>query len=202
MPLKSVLAALARDLDQLGVRWALVGGLAVSIRSEPRLTRDVDVCVGVAGDREAEVLVKDLRTLGYEVLMILEQEAVHRLATVRLLPPGGDLQGAVVDLLFASSGIEDEVASRAERLPFPGHLRPPVASLGHLIAMKLLARDDRNRPQDHDDLRALVREAGPEDLAVAREAVDLIMARGFNRGRDLPAALESWLARDSEQDPR
>lgn len=39
-------------------------------------------------------------------------DAVERLATVRMTATGG----VVVDLLFASSGIEPEVATRAERL--------------------------------------------------------------------------------------
>lgn len=31
------------DLEDLGVRWALIGGLAVSAGAEPRTTRDIDV---------------------------------------------------------------------------------------------------------------------------------------------------------------
>jgi hypothetical protein len=64
-----------------------------------------------------------------------------------------------------------------------------VVTTGHLIALKLLARDDVTRPQDLGDLRALMAVAGPEDLAVAHQAVGLIEARGFNRERDLTKAL-------------
>ena len=42
------------DLDRLGLKWALIGGLAVAVRAEPRFTRDVDLAVTVADDREAE----------------------------------------------------------------------------------------------------------------------------------------------------
>lgn len=69
----------------------------------------------------------------------------------------------------------------------------PVASTGHLIALKLLARDDDTRPQDHADLRALAAGATAEDVAAARTAVDLITERGFDRGRDLPALLDALL---------
>jgi len=34
--------------------------LAVSVRTEPRLTRDADLAVLVADDRDAEALVRDL----------------------------------------------------------------------------------------------------------------------------------------------
>jgi predicted nucleotidyltransferase len=37
------LAAIARELSERGRRFALVGGLAVSVRSEVRFTRDVDI---------------------------------------------------------------------------------------------------------------------------------------------------------------
>jgi hypothetical protein len=56
--------------------------------------------------------------------------------------------------------------------------------------MKLLARDDRNRPADADDLRALREVASESDWLVAREAVALIGERGFSRRRDLVSALE------------
>jgi hypothetical protein len=64
-----------------------------------------------------------------------------------------------------------------------------VATVGHLIALKLLARDDERRPQDLADLLALRAVAGVDDLATALEAVRLIEERGYHRGRDLQRAL-------------
>ncbi len=66
----------------------------------------------------------------------------------------------------------------------------PVARCGDLIAMKLLARDDRNRPADYDDLLALVRVANEQDLSHASATLKLITDRGYNRGRDLEPSLE------------
>jgi len=85
--LETALRRLALDLDALGRSWALVGGLAVSARTEPRFTRDVDVAVAVADDAAAEDLIRALRDRGYRPGMMLEQEAKHRLAMVRLEPP-------------------------------------------------------------------------------------------------------------------
>ena len=45
------------DLHHAGASFAIVGGLAVGIRTEPRFTRDADMAVSVAGDQEAEALV-------------------------------------------------------------------------------------------------------------------------------------------------
>jgi predicted nucleotidyltransferase len=178
------------DLDGQGSAWALVGGLAVSARTEPRTTRDVDVAVTVPDDAAAEALIWNLTRAGYTAAGAVEQTDTQRLATVRLHPPSSHASGVIVDLLFASSGIESEVVARATRLEIVAGLELPVASIGDLIALKVLSRDDDRRPQDAMDLRALCRAASDADIAVAREALDLITARGSHRGRDLDALLE------------
>jgi hypothetical protein len=63
--LESALRQLISDLRRDGVSFALVGGLAVSVRTEPRLTRDADVAVSVADDTEAEAVVYRLVERGY-----------------------------------------------------------------------------------------------------------------------------------------
>lgn len=172
-------------LTTSGRGWALVGGLAVSCRAEPRFTRDVDLAVVAHHDRAAESLVRDLITLDYGVISIVEQEAAGRLATARLLPPDEPEGGVVVDLLFASSGIEQEIVELAEPIEvFPGVVAP-VARTGHLIALKLLSRDDIRRPQDASDLRALLEISGDDDLLLAKVAVAVIGDRGYHRGRSL-----------------
>ena len=167
----------------------MVGGLAVSARTEPRFTRDIDLALAVADDADAEALVRTLVASGYRVAASLEQEAVSRLATVRLEAPGEGPSGVVVDLLFASSGVESEVVRAADVLEvFPG-LPLRVARGGHLLALKVLSNSP-TRPQDPVDIAALLREATAADLQEAKHVADLIMARGYNRGRDLPALLD------------
>lgn len=192
--LEAALRRAARDLDDLGRRWALVGALAVSARAEPRFTRDIDLVVAVSSDDDAERLVRDLQARGYLVQAIVEQEATRRLATARLTPPDEDETSVVLDALFASSGIESEIASESETLEVLPDLQIPVATTGHLIALKILARDDRTRPQDRVDLVALVTAATPADVEQARRAIALIAGRGFHRGKDLAADLEQFLA--------
>ncbi len=187
--LESVLRRAVANLVDAGARIALVGGLAVSVRTEPRFTRDADLVVAVADDREAEHLVRQLQSDGYGVTALIEQEALRRLATVRLKPPhSADV--SVIDLLFASSGIEAEIVADAEPIELLPSLTVPVARVGHLIALKVLARDDLERPQDLIDLRALLKDAAPADLELARHAITLITSRGYHRERDLARALD------------
>ena len=187
---QSALGRVCADLKRLERGHALVGGLAVSVRTEPRFTRDADVAVSVTDDSQAEALVRELQVLGYGVATIVEQEATHRLATVRLIPPGERERGVVVDLLFASSGIEPEIVASAQIVEVMPGLSVPVARAGHLIALKILARDDERRPQDHSDLVALQARADEATWDLARGALRLVTERGFNRGRDLLSALD------------
>lgn len=163
-------------------------------RTEPRFTRDVDLVIAVSDDQGAEQAVHSLQRRGYHVRPLVEQDAAGRLATARLVPPGEREAGVVLDVLFASSGIEPEIAAVAEVLEILPGLRVPVASVGHLLALKLLSRDDRTRPQDRVDLVALLRVATPAELEEARHSVALIHARGFQRGRDLSRDLEQLVA--------
>ena len=192
--LELALRRVAHLLSDAGVPFALVGGLAVSVRVEPRFTRDADLAVGVASDAEAEAVIARLVAAGCRVVATVEQIATGRLATVRLVV-GATADAPVVDLLFASSGIEAEVVNDAETLEILAGVRLPVATTAHLIAMKLLSRDDERRPQDLVDLRALVGQATAVDLARARESTDLITARGCHRGRNLADELERLVPR-------
>lgn len=186
---EAVLRRMVQDLRDLDRRFALVGGLAVSVRAEPRLTRDSDLAVLAADDRDAEALVRDLQARSWHVVAAIEHAVAGRLAAVRLALAGEDEGGAVVDLLFASSGIESEVVAAADAIEAVPGFVVPVASLGHLIALKVLARDDRTRPQDRVDLAALLTRADAAALNEARTALGLIARRGFARGRDLLAGL-------------
>jgi hypothetical protein len=186
-PVELALRRAVNDLDALKLRWALVGGLAVSVRSVPRFTRDLDFAIAVADDSEAEAVVRQLRGRGYQPAGVLEQEYVQRLSGVRLERSGSDV---IADLLFASSGIENEVVKSATRLEVLPRLLAPVATTGHLIALKALA----GRNQDLADLGSLIPAASAEDLDAAREAVRLIQARGFNREQEVAADLDKLIS--------
>lgn len=189
--LHSLLREMTGLLNARREAWALVGGLAVSIRTEPRFTRDIDLAIAVSDDTAAEALIHSLCGAGFQPLATVEQEVTHRLATARLLPAGGQPGGLMLDLLFASSGIESEVCSDAEQLHvFPG-VCVPVARIPHLMALKVLARDDRTRPQDALDLRLLISAAHPSDLEKACALAQLIEQRGFNRARNLVEGLST-----------
>ncbi len=184
-------------LDELKADWALVGGLAVSVRAVPRFTRDIDLVVAVSDDGDAERVVYALSNLGYTIRTVIEQDATNRLATARLSPPGESQEGVLVDLLFASSGIESEIAAGADRVEVFTGVEIPVATQAHLLAMKVLSNDALRRPQDSADIRALLQVCSDDDLAAALRALELITSRGFHRERDLRRDLDQVIAAGS-----
>ncbi|HSK78318.1 MAG TPA: nucleotidyl transferase AbiEii/AbiGii toxin family protein [Thermoanaerobaculia bacterium] len=173
------------DLRATGLQWALVGGFAVSLRVEPRTTRDLDVVLAVSGDREAERAALSLRLRGYRDhpagAAIEAQDG--QLSTIRLISPLEDVNdaGIPVDLLVASSGVETEIVAAANLVDIGARLFIPVARSGHLLALKVLA----GRVKDQTDAQALLRDMTPAELQLARETLDLIEKRGFHRGKNL-----------------
>lgn len=140
------------------------------------------------GDAAAETLVFELVRAGYRVVASMEHAATGRLSTVRLSEDGLD-RSVVIDLLFASSGIESEVVGHADIIDVLPRLRLPVATIGDLVALKLLSRDDERRPNDAADLRSLAVVATDADWDRALTSVRLILERGYSRQRDLEAEL-------------
>lgn len=183
-PVTEAAARAASDLGDLGARFALIGGLAVSAWSEPRYTRDVDLAVGVELDEEAERLIRELAARDYEIVTIIEQTRTRRLATARLRRR---LERSVlIDLLFASSGIESELAAAAVQID-----GVPVGTVGHLIALKVLSESEK-RLQDRIDIQELAKVATDEDWRTAEAMARLIKERGFHRGRALVTRLRRW----------
>jgi hypothetical protein len=189
MKVPRALLGIAQALRARKREFAVVGGLAVSARTEPRFTRDVDVAVTVADDEDAEGLVRDLRAAGFQVRATVEHDVRKRLATVRLASP----EGVTVDLLFASCGIEPEIVARAIATDIPSVGLVPVALAEDLLAMKILSMTDV-RLQDRIDAQHLLTFVPHLDLAIVRDDIETIRARGFHRDKDLSAKLDALLA--------
>ncbi len=99
MTTERALRAMARALEARGRPFAL----AVSVRAEVRFTRDVELAIAIDDDTAVDRLVRDLAADGFLPVAIVEHEKARRISTVRLR--GRD--GVVVDLLCASTGIEE-----------------------------------------------------------------------------------------------
>ena len=190
--LPELLSRAVADLTDCGVGFAVVGGLAVGVHSEPRFTSDVDPAIASRGDADAEQLTVWMFQRGYQLVSQLENKPSRRLRAVRLKLAGAE-NCPLVDLLFAASGIELEVVESAIAAEiFPGVVAP-VARPAELIAMKLLASDNRHRHFDIRDMTVLLQTADSATIDIVRQRLGLITDRGLNRGRDLTAEFDMLL---------
>jgi predicted nucleotidyltransferase len=197
--LHSALGHVCKSLSDANVDWALIGGLAVAARSEPRFTRDIDIVVAVDSDADAERKIFALTQTGYEIDTTIEQTKAGRMSTVRMRLTHPDFVGVLLDILFASSGIEAEIVRSAETVEMVPGVSVPLARTGHLLALKILSHSE-TRPQDAIDIKMLLDVADEADVDLARSAVALIENRGFNRGSDLSSALLGWISRFAGSD--
>ncbi len=108
-------------------------------------------------------------------------DVTGRLATMRMLAPSPVGDGTVVDLMFASTGIESEIVAAATPIDILPGVTVPVASLAHLLAMKVLA----GRLQDAADFASLFRRASEADLEAVRVGLSLMTQRRTHRQKNL-----------------
>lgn len=178
-------------LTKIGVRFAVVGGMAVSFRAIERLTKDLDLAVAVEDDVQAQRIVHEFSQLGFLIDDVFDQEDTGRMSTVRMISPAKNPM--FVDFLFASSGIENEIVDNAEEGHLFSNINVRVATTPCLIAIKVLsARESRMR--DIVDLQSLFEVASSLEIAESRRLLDLITERGYNRSKDLQAELDKYIA--------
>jgi len=163
------LRLVAEVLDRAGVAYALIGGVAIQIRtSEPRTTLDIDVAV----PRFADVPGDGLLAAGFDHTGRHEHSDNWRAPPTG---PGG--QRTVVQFSAEDVGIAEAV-SHAELTDLADGLRMRVATAADLIVLKLeAAAEPRRRPSkrqyDLADVVALMEQypslRTPETLARLRQ---------------------------------
>lgn len=139
----------------------MVGAVALNLHGVPRMTADLDLLVELSSANLA-VVIQALEDLGYKPRLPVPANALLDPARRREWVEQKNLRAFTfahslrplqeVDLLL-DSPISFEDADRMKKVLTAGHLRIPVISVDHLIAMKRVA----GRAQDAADIEALER---------------------------------------------
>ncbi len=146
-PLRKTLIDAVSFLQQHQMPYAVIGGIAVSLRGEPRVTADVDLVI--AADIGGAVQLLDaLEQTSFEPLCPGVREVVER---AYILPLRHSLSGVRVDIAIGMSGFERQVIVRATPVDF-GDFSAAIATAEDLLIMKVLA----GRPQDIQDARGII----------------------------------------------
>jgi predicted nucleotidyltransferase len=141
--LKKVSLQLKKD----SIPYMVIGGQAVLLYGEPRLTKDIDITLGV-GVRELNKLKETISSLGLKILVERDEEFVER---NMVLPTLDEKSGIRVDFIFSFSPYERQAIERAKDIKL-GRSLVRFASLEDVVIHKVIA----GRPRDLEDIKSIL----------------------------------------------
>ena len=125
----------------------VIGGQAVLLYGEPRLTKDIDITLGV-GVRELNKLKETISSLGLKILVERDEEFVER---NMVLPTLDEKSGIRVDFIFSFSPYERQAIERAKDIKL-GRSLVRFASLEDVVIHKVIA----GRARDLEDIKSIL----------------------------------------------
>ncbi len=144
---QKILRTVARELKQASIPYMVIGGQAVLIYGEPRLTRDIDVTLGI-GVSELARIKKVLPAMDLKILVKNDREFVER----TMVLPTKDKESEIrVDFIFSFSPYERQAIGRARDIKV-GRTRVKFASLEDVVIHKVIS----GRPRDLEDIQSIL----------------------------------------------
>jgi len=157
---EKLLFSLAGSFDKAGIGYMVIGGQAVLLYGNPRLTRDIDITVALDVDSydKIEQVCKE------SSLKILPKEPLKFVSETRVLPCEDMGSKIRVDFIFSYTEYERQATKRAKKVML--NKRPvSFASAEDVIIHKLFA----NRAIDIEGVRGI--------LIKHKEKIDLVYTR-------------------------
>ncbi len=145
---KKLLTKLAETLDNAGIPYMIIGGQAVLLYGEPRLTRDIDITIPLTPS-ELNRILEIVKKLNLEVLVENPEDFVHK---HWVLPSYDKESGFRVDFIFSWTPYEKEAIDRARIFKIDDY---PVrfATPEDVIIHKIIS----GRARDIEDIRTIIR---------------------------------------------
>jgi len=153
-----LLERIAKALESIGIPYMVIGGQAVLLYGEPRLTKDIDITLGADLDRLADVL-RLVRSIDLNPLV--DPDTFTKQTMV--LPCADPGTGIRVDLIFSFTPYERQAMTRVRKVKVGGtEIR--FASVEDLIVHKMIA----GRPRDLEDVKTVIVKNANADLSYIR----------------------------------
>jgi hypothetical protein len=145
--LPDLLSEIARNLDKAQLPYVIIGGQAVLLYGEPRLTRDIDITLGVSPS-ELPRLLEMVSQMG---LKILVEDPLNFVEKTWVLPVLHVSSGFRVDFIFSCTEYEKLAIKRARQVILQGY---PVnyATPEDVIIHKIFS----GRPRDLEDVSTIL----------------------------------------------
>ena len=144
---ENLLKSIALQLKKASIPYMVIGGQAVLLYGEPRLTRDIDVTMGMGVDGLDKVK-QITQFVGLRSLIQNEKEFVER----NMVLPTIDKKSAIrVDFIFSFSPYERQAIERARNIKL-GRSLVKFASLEDVVIHKVIA----GRARDLEDVKSIL----------------------------------------------
>jgi len=142
-----LLKKVSLQLKKNSIPYMVIGGQAVLLYGEPRLTKDIDITLGV-GVRDLNKLKETISSLGLKILVERDEEFVER---NMVLPTLDEKSGIRVDFIFSFSPYERQAIERAKDIKL-GRSMVRFASLEDVVIHKVIA----GRARDLEDIQSIL----------------------------------------------
>ena len=159
--IEELLHKIAQRLDEEHIPYMIIGGQAVLLYGSPRLTRDIDITLGVDTDKFS-LIEKKCKELG---LKILPENPEDFAKETKVLPTDEPESRMRVDFIFSFTPYETQAMNRTQHVIMNGY---PVkfASCEDVIIHKMLAA----RAIDLEDVEnILIKNKNSIDLEYIRQ---------------------------------
>jgi len=144
---RKLLSHLARELDRAKIPYMVIGGQAVLIYGEPRLTKDIDITLGLNSDEVNKILAIAERLR----LKPLVDDPEKFVQDTMVLPLADEKSKIRVDFIFSFSPYEREALTRTKNIKI-GKEIVRFASLEDLIIHKVISGRARDLEDIHNVL--------------------------------------------------
>ena len=155
-----LLKKIALQLKGASIPYMVIGGQAVLVYGEPRLTRDIDIIMGIGVDGLDRVK-KIIKAIGLKSLVEKEKAFVER---NMVLPTLDKKSGIRVDFIFSFSPYERQAIGRARDIKL-GRSLVRFASLEDVVIHKMIA----GRARDLDDVKSILLKNPKYDLVYIKK---------------------------------
>ena len=145
----SIISRIAKLMAETKTKYAILGGVAVSLYGMPRLTLDVDVNIILEKYKTAEFL-KKAHNSGFTSLVRSEQKFADRTGVIPMKFSKSEPFGRC-DFIIAQNTLEHLAIKRA-RTKTIGFSKVKVITPEDLILQKLVS----DRPRDIEDARGVI----------------------------------------------
>ena len=144
---QKLLEQIARELSAQNIPYMIIGGQAILLYGEPRLTKDIDVTLGMGIDA-LDRIAQSVENLMFKMLVPEPEDFVKE---TMVLPTLHEESGIRVDFIFSFSAYEHQAIQNANQVRI-GSQNVFFASLEDVIILKIIA----GRPRDIEDIRSVI----------------------------------------------